>query len=88
MKSTLLSNVSHEIRTPLASVRSYSEILLNYDDLDRDTQKEFLGIILEESKRLNFLVNDVLDVLKLDSGKFELQAARVDMAEVMATNIS
>jgi signal transduction histidine kinase len=71
-KTRLLSNVSHELRTPLSSIRSYSEILLNYSDIDRETSKEFVHIINMESERLSTLVNEILDLMKVQSGKLEL----------------
>lgn len=86
-KTRFLSNVSHELRTPLSSVRSFTEILLNYEDLDRDTEKEFLGIIHDEAARLNLLINDILDVVRLEAGKVELHLTRVDMAEVIRQSV-
>lgn len=55
-RTRFLSNVSHELRTPLSSIRSYSEILLTYDDIDNDTRREFIHIINTESERLSGLV--------------------------------
>ncbi len=81
-KTRFLSNVSHELRTPLSSVRSFTEILMNYEDLDRDTENEFLGIIHDEAARLNLLINDILDIVRLEAGKVELHLTRVDMADV------
>ena len=68
MKDSFLSSVSHELRTPLTSIRSFSEILLRYEEEDRDTQKEFLGIINSESERLTRLINDVLDLSRIEAG--------------------
>jgi signal transduction histidine kinase len=77
-KTRFLSNVSHEIRTPLSSIRSYSEILLNYDDIDSYTCREFIQIINSESERLSALVNEVLDLVKIESGKLELNISTVN----------
>ena len=68
MKDSFLSSVSHELRTPLTSIRSFSEILLKYDQEDSKTQKEFLGIINSESERLTRLINDVLDLSRIEAG--------------------
>jgi signal transduction histidine kinase/CheY-like chemotaxis protein len=76
-KTKFMSNVSHELRTPLSSIRSYSEILLNYDDIDTDTRIEFIQIINSESERLSALVNEVLDLVRVESGKFELNISPV-----------
>ncbi|MDA8432624.1 MAG: hypothetical protein M0Z60_06645 [Nitrospiraceae bacterium] len=62
-KTRFISGVSHEIRAPLSSIRSFSEILLNYDDIDAATRKDFLTIINEESARLAQLTDDMLDIL-------------------------
>jgi signal transduction histidine kinase len=70
MKTNFLANVSHELRTPLTSIRAFAEILQSYPD-DEDTQAEFLQIIVSESERLTRLVNDVLDVTKIESGEIE-----------------
>jgi len=79
MKTNFLANVSHELRTPLTSIRSFSEILLNYPDEDLATRTEFLGIIKNESERLTRLINDVLDLTKIEAGRlpwdFRLVAA-------------
>jgi len=69
-KTNFLANVSHELRTPLTSIRAFSEILQSYPD-DEETQQEFLQIITSESERLTRLVNDVLDVTKIESGEME-----------------
>lgn len=67
-KDVFLSSVSHELRTPLTSIRSFSEILLNYEDTDSLDQKDFLGIIHAESERLMLLIDDVLDLSNIQAG--------------------
>jgi len=86
-KTKFLSNVSHELRTPLSSVRSFTEILLNYDDIDRDTEREFLTIIDDETRRLSLLINDILDVVRLESGKAERHPVSIDICEVVEGSI-
>jgi PAS domain S-box-containing protein len=66
-KDEFLALVSHELRTPLTSIRSFSEILLRYEN-DTDTQKEFLTIINTESERLTRLINNLLDFSKIEAG--------------------
>jgi signal transduction histidine kinase len=82
MKTNFLANVSHELRTPLTSIRSFSELLLDHDD-DSATQKEFLRIINAESERLTRLVNDVLDISRIEAGHMNWQMASVDMADLL-----
>ncbi len=86
-KTSFFSNVTHEFKTPLASMRSFSEILFNYDDLDRNTQKEFLEIIIKESEHLTQFINDLLDLAKIESGTIEHHHVKVDMAKVITDRI-
>ena len=69
MKDRFLSLVSHELRTPLTSIRSFSEILIRYKQEDAATQQEFLEIINSESERLTRLIDDILDLSKIEAGK-------------------
>ncbi|HEV7216673.1 MAG TPA: HAMP domain-containing sensor histidine kinase [Chloroflexota bacterium] len=77
MKTNFLANVSHELRTPLTSIRSFSELLLSYDD--PSVRQEFLEIIRSESERLTRLVSDVLDVTKIESGYMDWHMVLVDL---------
>lgn len=86
-KSKFLANVSHELRTPLSSIRSYSEILLSYDDIDKETRQEFIRTINSESERMTGLVNQNLDLLRMESGKFELTISQLPPAELIAGSI-
>ncbi len=69
MKDSFLTLVSHELRTPLTSIRSFSEILLKYKDEDLETREEFTSIILSESERLSRLINNVLDLSRIEAGE-------------------
>jgi PAS domain S-box-containing protein len=84
LKDNFLSTVSHELRTPLTSIKSFSEILLTYDE-DRETQKEFLNIIMEESDRLTRLINDFLDLSKIESGRMQWETVELSVPEVIKT---
>lgn len=83
LKDSFLSLTSHELRTPLTSIRSFSEILLNYDE-DADTRREFLSIINTESERLTRLINDVLDLSKIAAGKMVYKDELFALGEVIA----
>jgi len=83
LKSSFLANVSHELRTPLTSIRSFSEILLNYPDEDVFTRSEFLEIIITETDRLTRLINDVLDLAKIEAGRIEWRLGPVQVAEAV-----
>ena len=83
LKSNFIANVSHELRTPLTSVLAYSELLLTYHDQGSPEQQEFLEIIHTESARLTRLLNDVLDLAKIESGDMTLSFAPVDVEELV-----
>ena len=69
-QNRFISNVSHELRTPLFNIKSYVETLYDLkDQLTNEEQLEFLGIANSETDRLTRLVNDVLDLSRLESGK-------------------
>lgn len=82
-KTHFLSSISHEIRSPLSSIRSFSEIILNYDDIGAETRKEFLGIINEESERLTQLTNEILDIVRMESGKTQWHMDTVEISGVI-----
>ncbi|MBW4506222.1 MAG: cell wall metabolism sensor histidine kinase WalK [Scytonematopsis contorta HA4267-MV1] len=69
-KSQFISNVSHELRTPLFNIKSFIETLHDYgEDLSLEERREFLATVNNETDRLTRLVNDVLDLSKLESGR-------------------
>ena len=82
LKSDFVSKVSHELRTPLTSIKGFTEILLSYDDVDPNTQKEFLNIINEESERLTRLINDILDLSKIEAGRTGWKIQPVSITEI------
>ncbi len=78
MKEDFLSSVSHELRTPLTSIRSYSEILLHMAPEDEDTRVEFLGVVISECERLARLVDDILDLARIEAGEMVLRTDALD----------
>ncbi len=83
MKDDFLATVSHELRTPLTSIRSFSEILIDNPDLEVAERQEFLGILVRESERLTRLINNVLDLSKIESGSMDWNVSDVDLEEVV-----
>ncbi len=80
-KSQFISNVSHELRTPLQCIKSFIETLHEYgEDLTPDQRREFLDTTNRETDRLSRLVNDVLDLSRLESGR-QYQFEAVDIAQ-------
>jgi Na+/proline symporter/nitrogen-specific signal transduction histidine kinase len=83
MKDDFVSHVSHELRTPLTSIRSFSEILHDNPKLDEASRARHLTIVIQETERLTRLINQVLDLAKLESGRAEWRMAEVDPREVV-----
>ncbi len=86
MKTDFLANVSHEFRTPLTSIRSFAELLLSYEQPDA-VRNEFLNIIRAESERLTRMVNDVLDVTRIESGNMDWQMSTLDPGEFLRDSV-
>ena len=83
LKDDFLSTVSHELRTPLTSIRSFSEILFDNADLDTAEQQRFLTIIVKESERLTRLINEILDLAKMEAGRMDWQMEEIDPKQVI-----
>jgi len=75
LKDDFVATVSHEVRTPLTSIRSFSEILRDNPDLEQAQRQEFVSIIVKESERLSRLINDILDLAKMEAGTSEWHMA-------------
>ena len=88
-QSRFISNVSHELRTPLFNIKSYVETLHDLgDQLTEEEKKEFLGVANDETDRLTRLVNDVLDLSRLESGRtvqYETMNLRPAMEQTLRT---
>jgi len=83
MKDDFVSTVSHELRTPLTSIRSFSEIVHDNPDLAVEQRNEFLQIIVAESERLTRLINDILDLAKMEAGQTEWAMADIEPKRVI-----
>ena len=88
LKDDFISTVTHELRTPLTSIRAFTEILLDAPDVEVEQRKKFLGIITKEAERLTRLINQVLDLAKIESGKADWVESRVDMKEVISDTLA
>ena len=87
LKDDFVSTISHELRTPLTSIRAFSEILMDNPDLDPDEREGYLRIVVDETERLTRLINQVLDLSKLESGSAEWQIEHVDLGQVLTTSM-
>jgi two-component system sensor histidine kinase NblS len=86
-QSRFISNVSHELRTPLFNIKSFIETLHEYgDELSDDQKKEFLGTANNETDRLTRLVNDVLDLSRLESGR-QYHFTAIDLSETIEQTV-
>jgi len=83
LKDEFMSTVSHELRTPLTSIRSFSEILQDDPDMDAEQRSAFLGIIVSESERLTRLINQVLDLAKIEAGRMQWHIRDLDLDQVV-----
>jgi len=83
LKSEFVANISHELRTPLASIIGFSETIDSDHDMPESVRNDFNKIILTEAKRLAELINDVLDISKLEGGKVILTRSEFDPIDVL-----
>jgi Na+/proline symporter/nitrogen-specific signal transduction histidine kinase len=82
MKDDFMSSVTHELRTPLTSIRALSELMRDDVNMEAAQRQQFLEIIVGETERLTRLVNQVLDLAKIEAGHAEWNEASVDMKGV------
>jgi two-component system, NtrC family, sensor kinase len=83
-KSEFLANMSHELRTPLNAIIGFSEVLLQrmFGELNAK-QEEYLQDVLASGRHLLSLINDILDLSKVEAGRMELELARVDLPQTL-----
>ncbi|MBE9524815.1 MAG: GAF domain-containing protein [Chloroflexi bacterium] len=85
MKSNLISTVSHELRTPLASIKGYATTLLADDvEWDLKSQHDFLSIISDEADRLSNLVNELLDLSRIEAGNLTVNRQICELSDLVA----
>ncbi len=88
LKDEFVATVSHELRTPLTSIRAFSEILLATPDMESTQRKEFLDIVVKESERLTRLVDQVLDLAKIESGRMEWRHEDLDLCTIVNDSLA
>lgn len=89
IKEEFISTLSHEIRTPLTSIKGFSKTMLeSWECLSDEQKKKFLGIICEQSQRLINLVENVLNVSKIDSGLSDVVMKKTDIVSVINNSIA
>jgi signal transduction histidine kinase len=79
MKDDFMASVTHELRTPLTAIRTLAELMADEPDMATPQRQRFLGIVVAETERLTRLVNQVLDLAKIEAGHAEWRSADVDL---------
>ncbi len=87
LKDDFMSSVTHELRTPLTSIRAFSEMMVEDPGIDVADRQRFLGIIVSETVRLTRLVNQVLDMAKIESGHAEWHNTDIDLRELVKHSV-
>ena len=88
MKSDFISVVSHELRTPLTSIKAFTELILMKPRMAVEKRSRLLSIINNESDRLARLINDILDLTKIEAGKLSWHISRISLQEVIRSSVS
>jgi len=83
MKEDFTSSVSHELRTPLTSIKAYTETILRDPNMPEETRLQFLAVVDEESDRLATLIEDLLEVSRIQSGKAKFKQEPVDVTAIV-----
>ncbi len=83
MKDDFMSSVTHELRTPLTSIRALAELMRDDADMPAGQRQQFIGIIVAETERLSRLVNQVLDMAKIESGHAEWHNTDLDLRSLV-----
>jgi len=83
LKDDFMSSVTHELRTPLASIRALTELMRDEADMEPAQRQQFLDIVVAETERLTRLVNQVLDMAKIESGNAEWRSDDVDLGALV-----
>src|SRR5690606_17156826 len=86
-KDEFLSQVSHELRTPMTSIRSFSEILMSDEPVAEPDRQRFVAIIHDESERLTRLLDEILDISRLEAGTLDLALGPIDPERAIAAAV-
>lgn len=79
IKSNFVNHVSHELKTPLASISAYSEMLVDGEADDEQTRREFYSVIQNQAKRLNRLIEDTLNISRIESGLVKVEKKPISL---------
>ena len=88
VKDDIMSSVTHELRTPLTSIRAFSELLRDDPKMHLADRERFLGLIVSETERLTRLINQTLDLAKIESGRADWNGCELDLKEVVEQSVA
>lgn len=88
LRRDLMANVSHDLKTPLTMIKAYAEMIRDISYKDHDKMNEHLGIIVDEADRLTVLVNDILDLSRMQSNADTLSIETFDLADNIKTIVN
>ncbi len=88
VKDDIMSSVTHELRTPLTSIRAFSEILRDDPKMHLADRERFLGLVVSEAERLTRLINQTLDLAKIESGNADWHATEVDLKALIEQSVA
>jgi signal transduction histidine kinase len=83
LRRDLMANVGHDLKTPLTMIKAYAEMTRDFENQPQEKKKENLNIIIEETNRLTRLVNDIVDLSKLQSNVYELKLEETDLNQLI-----
>lgn len=83
IKKQFIANISHELKTPLSSIRAYGELLLDCDIVDKNEKDKYAEIIIMNSKKLNTMVEDILELSEIQSGNYTLELSSFCLIELI-----
>lgn len=85
-RQSFVANVSHELKSPMTSIQGFVQGMLD-GTIEGEDQKQYLEIVLSETKRLNILIGDLLDLAKIDSAQFPMHMTRWDLSEMLRRSL-
>jgi len=85
-RSSFIANISHDLRTPMTTITGFVEGILD-GTIPPEKEKQYLAIVLDETKRLSRLVTDLLDISKLEQGNFKLENKEFDINEIIRLSV-
>ena len=88
MKSEFVANVSHELKAPLGAIKAYSEMLLDGEAKDEESRLEFLNVIAQETDRLSGMIENLLDLSRLEAGVVQMNMQRLNLIHLLETMVN